>query len=367
MKIKKVESAKDRKIFIDIPRLIYKDNNCRRDTEESITKLLINGPTLFHTHAAVIPCLLFDDHSNVAGRCAFIHDRNLPDTIQVAFFEAIPGLEKVVPALKETARALFKEPRNLVVGLNGHLNYGAGFLLNHFDRAPVFGLPYTQSYYPEYFSELSCRTTVSFRFPLKQFYSWQDKMNRDGFDTQGISVRFMNKKKLKKEIELYTHIDNTSFSSTKYWYWSNRNPGENFELFNPFKPLIDNENLIFAEKNGKPAGFLLWYPDFNELAPSGRDLGLVDVIRYRLKNPIKTVRFTEVALLPEFRRSPAVLAMILKMIGPLRQKGYEYCEGGFIFEENMNSIVMTRRFLERSFGIPLEPFRKYGIYEGSLS
>ena len=94
---------------------------------------------------------------------------------------------------------------------------------------------------------------------------------------------------------------------------------------------------------------------------------MVDVLRYHLRNPIKTVRLTEIAVLAEHRRGPAVPAMILKMIRAVQRGGYAYCEGGFIFEENRSSMGMTLKYISRAFGRDLEPTRRLAVYEDSLT
>ncbi len=361
MEIKLVTNNTELNRFFHVPETVYQGNRYHRKTEDSIVRLVVKGPTVFTTHATIKPCIITNNGSD-AGRFAFIYDTNLSDTVQVAFFEVIDGLQGVSEAVKNHASKLFPGATKLVVGLNGHLNYGAGILLNRFDEVPLFGLSYTQPYYPSYFSDMYCRQTLTYRFDLEPFRKWEPPVR----DTQGITVRFMNKKRFREEIELYTYIDNTSFTNTEYWYWSNRLPLENYELFHPFKPLIDSENLIFAEKYGKPIGFILWYPDFNMLPGADRDLNFYDLLRFRLNNPITTIRFTEVALLPEYRKSPAVALMIKKMAEKVTKAGYTTCEGGFIFEQNMNSRVMTKRILERVCGASVEPYRRYGIFESSL-
>lgn len=365
MKLKPAATRSDRTVFYRLPRRVYRGNACHRSTEESIIHLLIDGPTSFHTHAEVRPYLMID-RGIVVGRFALVHDEHLPEYVQVAFFEAMPGLTDVYPSILTEAGKWRSGCRKIVVGFNGHLNYGAGILLNRFDESPVFGLPYSPPWYAGYFAGLFCRATVSFRLPTAAFLQWGAGTVRDT-DMQGITFRFMDKKRLRRDIELYTHIDNTTFTNTKYWYWSNRAPSENYELFHPFRHLLREENLVFAEKNGEPVGFLLWYPDFNELVSPHRDLSIVDVLRYRYANPIRTMRLTEVALLPKFRKSPAVLGMMLKVMPYIQKAGYTACEGGFIFEENSNSMVLSARMIERAMNIrDMKPYRRYGIFEGTL-
>jgi len=343
---------------------VYEGNPCHRSTEVSLTRLLVDGPTAFRRHATVSARLLWNN-GDVVGRCALIHDRKMPEFVQVAFFEALPGLNGVVDALLVAASALHTGASKLLIGLNGHLNYGAGILLDRFDEPPVFGLPYTPPYYPDYFAGLYCRKSISFRFPLKGIYDWARRAGGT-FDTGGVTVRFLNKRQLRKDIELYTYIDNQSFSNTPYWYWSNREPEENYELFHPFRHLMKEEDLLFAEKEGKPVGFLLWYPDFNGLARPGEDIGLRHLLRYKFANPIRATRLAEVAVLPEYRRLPVMATLLLKSLPTVERRGYETCEGGFIFEENRASVAMTQRYIVRDLGHRLEPYRHYGMFEAGL-
>jgi hypothetical protein len=130
--------------------------------------------------------------------------------------------------------------------------------------------------------------------------------------------------------------------------------------------LLNNENLVFAEIHGKPVGFFLWYPDFNQLVSSQRDLNVLDVVRYRLRNPIDSFRFTEIGIIPEYHRSPVALALITKALPAMLDAGYQSCEGGFIFEENKASMAFVKRILHRSYGKEPEPYRQFATFETNL-
>ncbi|MEN8228244.1 MAG: hypothetical protein ABFS38_08830 [Bacteroidota bacterium] len=362
MKAIPVTTGKDFKDFYGITSEIYKDNDCYRSTEHDILRLLIEGPSAFHKHASV-EAFIIQDGERPVGRFALIHDRKLPDYIQVSFFEALPHLSDLPGMIVENARRKYPDCKRIVFGLNGHLNYGAGILLNAFENAPVFGLPYNPDYYQDYFREFTKRTMVSYRFPTEPFFEYHEKMG-DKPDFKGITVRKMNKKRLRHETEIYTYLNNACFSG--HPYWADRNAEEDFELFHPFRFLIKEENLLFAEKDGEPVGFFLWYPDFNELVKGDHQLGLRHVLRYHVANPITTFRFTEIAVMPGLKYSHAVQAMILHAVPYIKKQAYTIGEGGFIFEENQNSMMMTRRFLTRAMGTNIEPHRRYAVFESAL-
>ena len=362
MKISPVNTAKDLHSFFALTKEVYKDNPCHRATEESLIRMLVKGPTVFHNHASVKAYFITKDGKAV-GRFALVYDRKLPDYMQIAFFEALPGLPDLAELILSQARKSREECSKFVIGLNGHLNYSAGFLLNHFDEVPVFGLPYTPAYYPDYFSQFTLRSMLSYRFPSQPFFDFMQGMEKS-LDLGGITVRPLNKKKFKAEIGIYTALNNACFR--QHPFWSDRTVEEDFELFQPFRPLLREDYFLFAEYEGKPIGFLLWYPDFNELVKARQQLNPLHILRHRLRDPITTFRFTQIAVLPQYRISKATLALILHMIPPIKKAGYRFGEGGFIFEDNSSSLNMTAKFLQRATGNTMEPHRRYGIFEGEL-
>jgi len=362
MIFKEVFTKKDLRIFFRIPEEIYKTNIFYRASENDITSLLVEGPSAFHLHATIHSFIILE-HDKVAGRFSLIQDHKLPEYVQVSFFEARTGLAGIANLIAEKARSVFPGCRKIVVGLNGHLNYGAGILTSNFDEVPVFGLPYNMEYYQDYFSGFRKIPLVSYRFPVEPFIEYHSTMGKNP-DFKGITVRKLNKRNLREDTEIYTYLNNACFPG--HPFWAERNTQEDFELFHPFRYLIKEENLLFAEKDGKPIGFFLWYPDFNQLLKGHNHLGLKHVLQYYFDSKVDTFRFTEIAVLPEYKKSHAVQAMILFAIPFIRKSGIKYGEGGFIFEENINSIAMTRRFLERATGNKMEPYRHYALFETGL-
>lgn len=362
MKTEFLDDRSAHKTFAKVAAAVYKGNKYFKGTEGSIEKLLLSSACAFNTHSSVKKFII-SDGNDIVARFALIHDRKLNDYIQVSFFEAQKGLGDIFALIKKEIANHFPTCTKVVVGLNGHLNYGAGILLNRFDEAPLFGLPYNHDYYAGYFKNLHCRKMFTFRFSMETYNEWA-KTYLVQRDLTGLTLRFMNKGDIKKESAIYTQLNNQAFA--KHPYWANRDKEEDLELFYPFRFLLDNENLIFAEINGKPVGFFLWYPDFNQLISSQRDLNVLDVLKFRLKSSIDTFRFTEIGIVPEYQRSPVALALISKSLPALLDKGYKYCEGGFIFEENRSSIAFVKRILQRCQGQKPEPYREFAIFETTL-
>ena len=362
MKTTKLEGKEGYKVFSDFGKKVYNNNPYYRGTEGSIEKLLLTGPTVFHKHSKVM-FYVVEDGNDLIARFALIHDEKLPDFLQVSFFEALPGLNGIWNLIKGEAQIHFENVPKVVAGLNGHLNYGAGFLINHFDEDPIFGLPYSQNYYPEYFKSLNKKVMVTFRFPMIEYLKWFNSNNIKCL-IRGVKTRNMNKKNLKKEIEIYTSLNNQCF--LQHPFWANRSIDEDLELFYPFRHLLKDENLVFAEHNGEPIGFFLWYPDFNQLVKGIRDLNIIDIIKYKVGAKIDAFRFAEIGILPKYRRTSVNIAMLNHAVQFIEKSKIDFCECGFIFEENIESISMMKRFMKRFFYKEVEPYRKFAVFEGDL-
>jgi ribosomal protein S18 acetylase RimI-like enzyme len=362
IRLEAVRGRRDRRRFYGISSRVYREFHQHRSTEDDVMEMLVEKRSAYLEHASVDPFLLLEGR-RVVGRLALIQDRKLPDYVQVAFFEALPGLEDLLDPILLKARALHPQCSRVVVGLHGHLNYGAGFLVSPHELPPIFGLPWTPPYYLDYFEALERRDMVSFRFDAQGFYRLLERVE-PSLDLGNIRIRTMRRDDLAREVDLYTWMNNACFQ--QHPYWADRTTTEDWELFHPFRFLMKDENLIFAEENGRPVGFLLWYPDFNELVKGDEPLGLRHALRYHLRNPIKTVRLTEIAVHPACRDRGVVPGMIMKMIRSVMEGGYAFCEGGFIFEENADSMGMTLRYLSKAFGSELEPSRRYCVFDGEL-
>ncbi|MBU1239041.1 GNAT family N-acetyltransferase [Myxococcota bacterium] len=359
---KEVTSGHNRKAFYEVPARLYAGTPNWRNTEEEIVHMLVEKKSCFFLHASIHSFLLMDQ-GQVVGRFSLIHDEKLPEYVQIAFFEATFGLTGVQEAVFDRARIMYPSCTKVVAGLCGHLNYAAGFLDSAFDEPPLFGLPYTPPWYPDYFPSLTKKPLVSYRFSNQLFYDLLESGHLD-VPLGSITIRKMSRRHLKRDVAIYTELNNTCFSD--HPYWSDRTAEEDLELFLPFRFLLKEENLLIAEDQGRPVGFLLWYPDFNELVSGSSALGIREVLHYHVANPIRSSRLTEIAVIPEYRRKGIVQAMIKEMTGHMQRGGFEYTEGGFIFEENQASIGFTLMMLRKAFGVDLQPHRKYTVLDGEL-
>ncbi len=333
-----------------------------RSTDSTILERLLGGRSAYHRHARVWPFLI-ESGGAAVGRVMLIHDENLGQYVQAGYFAAEPGLPGVRAAIEAQARLTCPGVPRLVVGLNGHVNHPTGILTDGFEP-PTFGYTWNPPYYSGYFVGLLARPMVSYRFETGPIIRYVDSI-RASFQPGQVTTRNMDGRQLHREVNIYTELNNASLS--QHPYWSKRQFDEDWEILQPFRSLLNDENLIFAEVKGEAVGFLLWYPDFNQLVSRpGEHLNLWRILQFKIRNPIRCVRLAAIGVKAAHRGGPAVPAMLMRMTDAVRRGPYEFCEGGYIFEENTSSMGMTLSFIEGAFGQKPKPFRRWAVYEGEL-
>lgn len=361
MVLKEATISSDRESFFAAAESVYAPYPQYRPAGNDIPRLMLEGVSPFCRHAVILPYLILDSDA-VVGRFAFIQDEKLPGVVQVAWFEALPGIRGLAETIRNAAKKLFPRCNRLVVGLNGHLNYGAGFLLNRYEEAPVFDLSWTPPYYPRYFEGLHERRMVTFHTSTQLFYDWGARIGPT-VDLKGITVRSLDLDNFEADVQIYTDLNNACFHA--HPYWAERSGAEDSELFRTLGPFLRGENLLFALFEGKPVGYLLWLPDLNELLEGSESLGSEHLLKYQNGFRFRSYRFYEIAALPSYG-GLATLSLFLAILPYLEALGCRYGEGGFIFEDNLPCIQMTRRFFQRALSQDLDPYRYLAVYESGL-
>jgi hypothetical protein len=344
------------KLYLKFIHSIYKDNIFFRDTMSSLLKAILLKQGEFSKHAYIYPVMIFKDN-NIAAVCTYIHADNYQEALQIAYFEALPNQEDVVDLMISHGREICKK-RNIskiTIGLNGHVNYGLGLLSDHFDTPLSFGNNYNPFYYIDYFKNYNPieYTLSSYCGNLKDFNL--DKQQRAIEKIcSNFTFRTANFRDFKNEMKVYTDINNECFENHPFYF--KRDYKQDYELFKDLKLFIKEENLIFAEKDGQPIGFMLWYPDFNELIPEGKSIGVPTFIKNKLfSNKISKFKIVEIGVLPKFHNTGAILGLFNECYK--RTKGrYKFYETSWILDSNLKS---------KSFGVKWadKEYKHYKVYE----
>ena len=152
MEIVEVKSRKAQNQFLAFRKQLYSkspfvDNNYIRAKE------VFDGKPNFMKQTDVFPVMIKEDKNSILCEGMVVYSKELPDYVQLCFFESLPGQKDAVRELIQYAKEKGKERncRKLGVGLDGHVNSGLGLLTSHFDSKNSFSAGCNPKYYIDYF------------------------------------------------------------------------------------------------------------------------------------------------------------------------------------------------------------------------
>lgn len=341
--------------YIGFCKMVYRNNPYHRDIMSPTLKTILSGKAAICSGSFIEPVLVWDKGRIVAA-CTFAVVDRMPDMLQMAYFEALDDQNEAVALLVAHGRNLAKARGigKMMAGLNLHVNYGLGFLANRFDSVQSFGSAYNPPSYIDYFSRHAAEEVnlVSYLVDMEKFeIRVEERLMARA--RKKYRVRNADFKKIEREASIYTSLNNAAFSRHRFYY--ERRDQEDLELFRDFKRFLKEENLLFMEFEGKPVGFMLWYPDFNELMTPGETIG----VRTYFKNilfgrKIGRFKIVELGVLPEHQKNGAVLTLFdgcRKRVG----NRFKSCEAGWILSDNLDSRGFAYRWAD-------EEHKRYKVF-----
>jgi len=333
--------------YIKFVKQLNKIDPLRRDIMSPTLEMILSGKGVLAKSAFLEPVLVTDQGKTVAA-CVFAQVDRMPGVLQLACFEALEGQEEAVAQLVVYGRGLARErgAAELLIGLNFHVNYGLGILTDHFDEVPTFGSAYHPSYIKDYFEGLATETVSmltyetdldSFEVPVSERL-----MRRISKDYRVMPADFRD---LERTARIYTEINNAAFSKHRFYY--KRRIDEDLELFREFKAFLKPENLLFLYFGEDPVGFMLWYPDFNQVMKPGETIGIKTWFRWKLwPGRIDTMKIVELGVIPEHQSRGGVVRLFEACREKVRGR-YRRCEAGWILSENTASRGFGERWADR--------------------
>ena len=174
-----------------------------------------------------------------------------------------------------------------------------------------------------------------------------------------LRLRRINMRDWENEVRLACQISNAALAPL---------PGnvpmqesEFVEFANSFKPLIDSRLALIAEVGGKPVGYALALPDYNEVLKrlNGRlgMLGLLKFLCYRRR--IRRALFKLLMVLPEYQKRGFEAALVTGVSRGIWEAGFSEVDASLTGEENMSSWLYQDH-------IGLKVYRCYRIYDREL-
>lgn len=316
MHIVEVESDKQKRHFLDVVNKIYEgDKEYVRPLDVMIEEIFDPASNDFYEHGQATRFLLLDNNENPIGRvAAFINDKKAHGFSQptggMGFFECIND--------KEAAFMLFDAAKEWLTArgmeaMDGPINFGEndtfwGLLVEGFTQ-PAFGVQYNPPYYKDffedygftnYFEQVTNHLDLQKPFPERfwKIASWVGR--KPGYHFEHFkwdeSERF-----IQDFIEIYNDA---------WRFHENFTPMNAETLRNSLKEakdFMDEELIWFAYYEKTPIGFLVQFPDVNQIIKhfDGK-MNLINKIRFMYLKWRKAMTRTRVVILgirPRWQRN----------------------------------------------------------------
>ncbi|MFQ5846176.1 MAG: GNAT family N-acetyltransferase [Candidatus Methylomirabilales bacterium] len=364
MEVFPVVTDRDLHAFLHLPWRIY-----RGDPHWVPPLLLEQRQLLTRQHPffekAEIRLFLAREGGEVVGRIAAIVDHHFLESHHepVAFFGFFECLND-----RSATRELFGAVQEFLRGkgmqairgpVNPSMHDPCGLLIDGFESAPVFLMPYNPPTYSDLLEEVGCRKVKDLlAYTLRIWTDPPPKVLRSAEEARrrGIQVRQIDLKRLGDEVRIICELYNTAWQNN--WGFTPMTQAEAEWMAKNLRLLIVPSLTLIAEAEGNPIGFLMLLPDYNQAVRhlNGRlgPLGFLKFLWYRRR--IRDVRLLLLGMRPAYRGKGVDSLLNLTAFQALKQKGYIQAEISWILEDNWVVLRMAERL-----GGAL--YKRYRIYE----
>lgn len=357
MHLVRVNTKRLKKEFIDLYYRVYARHQANRDNFNHVAANFLYKKDSFSRDCQLEPVLIFDAGHFVARAVLLRHPRM--DALQLSCFEALPGKPGAIDLLLERASRLAGEwgVEKVIIGMNGHLTYGVGFLQDHQNLPAAFSGAYSPEYYPEYFSERGfIEHTLTTYYADPAIFDLPKKLIERAYS--GISYRLIHLNDLKREMATLGDLFNKTLKDTRFYF--HKNIRESYEMIRAIRPLLKNNNIIYAMKDGKEIGFVIWHPNFNEVIP---DNSRINPFLFFLRckffgGRIREFMINTIGVLSEYKNTGVALGLIHEVF---KQVNGVYLGGetSFVWDDNFKSTRFCRTLCRHAL-------RHYVVYEWRL-
>jgi hypothetical protein len=349
MSIEEVKGRKGQKAFLEVPRILYRDDDtwvCPFDKE--INSIFDPKLNVFYEHGEASRWLLYDDRNQLIGRVAAFIDRNSCDkhdqtTGGMGFFECINDQE-AANLLFDTGKQWLKARG--MEAMDGPVNFGEtdkywGLLVDGFTH-PSYEIAYNHPYYQKlyenygfktYFKQEGFHLDVTEPLPPRFERIAQRVASNPEYDFQHFKWSESD-----KFIQDFVTVFNEAWESFK----------ENFEpLQLPYikktlkkaKAILDEEFIWIAYSKGKPIAIYLMYPDVNLILKhlNGRlnPPAMLKFLYLKKKKTMTRARGVLMGVIPAYQSRGIEAGFILNLVKVFERKPH-YTEIEFSWVGDFN-------------------------------
>ena len=263
---------------------------------------------------------------------------------------------------------LARRETEVVTGpLNFSINQECGLLVAGFDTPPAIMMPHNHQWYAGLLEQQGYAAAKDlYAYWIRPDFTiprvMQKLVDRHG---GSVSLRGLNRKKFKQELEILRGIFNDAWSDN--WGFVPFTREEFAELGAALRLFVPDDFIRIAEFGGEPVAFIACLPNLNEVLP-GLDgklfpSGLFRLVKALRQRRIRSGRIPLMGVRKELQNTPLGIALALLVIHDLRQpviaRGITGVEMSWILEDNQG----MRSILER---IGSSLYKTYRIYRKRL-
>lgn len=365
-----VASTRDLDTFIRLPWTLYRgDPNFVPPLRTAERRLLDPRRNPFWAFASAGHFLARRD-GRVVGRISAIHNpRHLEFQGEKAGFFGFFECERDPEAARSllgAAESWVRErgDERLRGPVNPSLNDPCGLLVEGFDRPPVVMMTYNPPWYAELIEragyskamDLLAHSIVPTGVVVDKVHRLAERVR----ERSGVSLRRVDLKRFREELALVIDIYNDAWS--RNWGFVPMTPEEIRFSADDLKAILMPELVVFAEIQGRPAGFGLALPDINPLLQkcNGR-LFPFGWLRFLPGSIRRVPQFRIVALGVKKEHQAAGIGTVFydHYIRVSQELGFRLCEMSWILETN----DLMNRPLEL---IGTKVYKRYRLYDKTL-
>ncbi|MEN8226622.1 MAG: GNAT family N-acetyltransferase [Bacteroidota bacterium] len=358
MRIIEVSDTRSRKAFLQVPRILYKDDDtwvCPLDKE--IASIFDPDKNPYFKHGEATRWILYDHQDRLIGRIAGFIDHNSANkydqpTGGTGFFECLND--------QEAANLLFDTAKDWLTArgmeaMDGPVNFGEtdkywGLLVEGFTH-PSYEIAYNPPYYQElfetygfktYFKQEGFHLDVKKEFPprIQKIAEWIAQKPEYEF-------RHFEWKNSDQFVKDFVAVFNEAWASFK----------ENFEplevsyikkTLKKAKAIIDGEFIWIAYNKGKPIAIYLMYPDVNMILKhiNGKltPLAMLKFLYLKKKKTMTRARGVLMGVIPAFQGHGVEAGIIINLVKIFKTKPhYTEIEFSWVgdFNPKMRKIFMS--------------------------
>jgi hypothetical protein len=332
-------------------------------------KLIDRKNNPFYQHASLAMWLAERDGA-IVGRIGAIvnenHNREHNEkTGFFGFFECLDDQEAANGLFQTASRWLKDQGMEAIRGpANPSVNDEYGLLIEGFDHPPTIMMSYNPSYYPRLVEGAGfAKVKDLYAYHLDSRTVFTDKLIRGAEIVKkrtGLTIRTIDMKNFDREVALIRDLYTRGWS--RNWGEVPMTEAEFAALAKDLRMAVDPRIVIIAEIKGKPVGFGLSLPDYNQILIKNRNGYLLPaLVRILLfKKRIHYSRVLVLGVLPELISTGIGGVLFYELGRRSVEAGFPSGEASWVLEDN---LLMTRGAEMMNGNL----WKKYRMYQKPLA